>query len=262
MKIDNNLAEISAEMQLNYFYPELEEKWEVHHDGTFYRNYNRDVIDLDTDNNYVSLSRDSFLRMLPEGILFDEKSLEGKDFAGEYKHQEATLRLFQDAFLPFDTFNFRQRLKIERNISKTLDNKLNYILKTYFGFDINAEENPYVREMARLLPFIRDWRADFNRLAELVGDLFHCKTNMIISRYSEDDNKRFWIPGVEFELLKADLSAEAFKKLYAETRPLEAFITEWLMPAEVHFKLSIKQHGQKPETGTPLILDYNIELNQ
>ncbi len=261
MEINNNLSQISAEMLLNYFYPELEKQWTAHHEGTFYRNYSQDVLELDEEERDVILARDGFIKMLPEGLLFDEKELKGKDFSGMYKQQEQRRRTFLAAFLPLDTFNFRQRLHLERNISKTLDMKLDYVLKTYFGFDFQAEQNPYVKEMASILPFIREWRADFKRIARLLGEIFHCKTRFLTSRYSDDDNSHCWIPGVEYQLLKPSLTAEEFRKLYEDTRPLEKFLIEWLMPAEVHCRLSIKDHRKVKEPGTPLLLDYNTELN-
>ncbi len=260
MKINYNLSEISAEMLLNYLYPELEKKWVAYHDGTFYRNYSRDAMLVDEEQKNVMLARDGFLRLLPEGLLFTEDELRGKDFKGSYERMALKRRLFNAAFLPLDTFNFRQRLHIERNISMTLDKKLSFILKEYFGFDISAETNRYVREMARLLPFINEWRADFSRLAKLLGELFHCKTRLIISRYSDDDNTRNWLPGVQFQLLKPDLSVEEFRDLYAETRPLENFLKEWFIPAEVHFQLTIKHHLKEDEKHKSIILDYNTDL--
>ncbi len=260
MKINNNLSEISAEMLLNYFYPELEEKWVAYHDGTFYRNYSSDALDVDAEEKYVMLARDGFLRMLPEGLIFSEDELKGKDFKGNYQKQEMKRRLFNAAFLPLDTFNFRQRLHIERMFSKTLDDKLAFILKEYFGFDIHAEQNKYVREVAHLLPYIREWRADFSRLAKLMGELFHCKTRMIVNRYSEDDNTRNWLPGVQFQLLIPNLTPEEFRELYAETRPLEKFLSEWFMPAEVHFQLTIKHHLKEGEKVETFILDYNVDM--
>ncbi len=260
MDLNNNLSEISAEMLLTYLYPELEKKWVAYHDGTFYRNYSRDAMLVDEEQTNVMLARDGFLRLLPEGMLFTEDELKGKDFKGSYERMMMKRRLFNAAFLPLDTFNFRQRLKIERQVSKTLDKKLYFILKEYFGFDMEAEQNKYVREVARLLPFIREWRADFSRLAKLLGELFHCKTRLIINRYSDDDNTRCWLPGVQFQLLIPNLTADEFQTLYTDTRPLEKFLMEWFMPAEVHFQLTIKHHVRNDENHKNYLLGYNIDL--
>ncbi len=260
MEINNNLSEISTEMLLNYFFPELEDEWVAFCDGTFFRNYNRDALEIDEEERYVMLSRDGFMKTLPERLLFLEDELKDKDFKSSYQRQEMNRRLFTAAFLPFDTFNFRQRLHIERNISKTLDMKIEFVLKTFFGFDIQAEENKYVRMMARLLPFVSEWRADFSRLAKLLGELFHCQTRLLISRYSDDDNTRRWLPGVQFQLLMPDMTAEEFRQLYADTRPLEKFLIEWFIPAEVHCQLTIKHHLKAEEKSSSLVLDYNTDL--
>ena len=73
MNISQQIPEISAEMLLNLLYPELEDKWIAHHDGTFYRNYSRDVLSLSPEEAEVSLSRDSILGLLPRNLLSPEE---------------------------------------------------------------------------------------------------------------------------------------------------------------------------------------------
>lgn len=263
MDINGNLSQISAEMMLNYFYPELAEKWVAHHAGAFYRNYSLDAPLVDAEAAEVVLARDGYMRMLPQGMLFDENELKDKRyFKTRFKQMEHRRRVFREAFLPFDTFAFRQRLAIERATSKLLEQKLSFVLRTYFGFNLEAEQNPYVREMAALLPFIREWRADFSRLAKLLGEVMHCTTKLLITRYDTDDNTRRWLPAVEFQLLVPGLSAAAYRKLYDDTRPLERFLIEWFIPCEVHFRLSIKHHAFPQEVDGTLTLDYNTELNK
>ena len=45
-------------MLVNYLYPELVNRWTVQNEGTFYRNYNRDVLDWNADTAEIQLSRD------------------------------------------------------------------------------------------------------------------------------------------------------------------------------------------------------------
>ena len=68
--LDNNLSEISAEMLLNYLYPDLADRWIVQAEGTFYRNYNSDLLAYDDEAAVVQLSRDSFNQLLPQGLLY------------------------------------------------------------------------------------------------------------------------------------------------------------------------------------------------
>ena len=65
MKINSNLSEIRAEVLLNHLYPEMEERWKVHHEGAFFRNYNGDSMSIDETTGEVRLSRDGFMRLLP-----------------------------------------------------------------------------------------------------------------------------------------------------------------------------------------------------
>ena len=88
MRIDNNLYQIRAEVLLNYLYPELESDWFALCKGTFYRNYNQDILWLDLDEKKVLLARDGFLRLLPEGLLTKDDDLMGEDVAEKFKQME------------------------------------------------------------------------------------------------------------------------------------------------------------------------------
>jgi len=259
MKISNELSQISAELLLNYFYPELQEKWTARHEGTFYRNYNTDALLIREKDAEVLLARDGFLKLLPEGLLFDEDDLRKKNFDGAYSKLEQRRRLFTEAFLPLDTFQFRNRLHIEKHIADLLNVRLEYVLKKYYNFDINAEQNPYVKDLARLLPYISKWRADYNSIASLLSSMFKCKTKLKIGRYSEIDSTRFWMPKVEFQLLIPDLSSHRYQELHDLLQPVQAFLIEWFIPAEVKCEVSIKHHGQPQQMGK-MVLDYNTEV--
>ena len=82
---EQDLYHISAESLLNYLYPDDIDRWGVDCAGTFYRNYSPDVLNLDEDNWTVRLSRDSFLRLLPLGIIATDNALKCKDFEQKYE---------------------------------------------------------------------------------------------------------------------------------------------------------------------------------
>lgn len=260
MKVSHDISQISAEMLLNYLFPELREKWVARYAGTFYRNYNHDHLSIYEDTAEVVLARDGFLKLLPESLLSDENELKGGNFSEKYQKLEQRKRLFKEAFLPFDTFAFKQKLRIEQQTSELLEEKLTYLLKTCFNYDITAEQNPYIREMAVLLPYVSKLRADFSSISKLLGTLIGCKTKLLIGRYSHADSTRYWIPNVEFQLLIPDMTAEEYRKLKDDIMPLQQFIAEWFIPAEVRCEISIKHHGQPQVTGKHLVLDYNTEL--
>ena len=74
MRQRNNIAEASAEMLLNYLYPEVERKWIAHGEGSFYRNYTNDLLDFDDETMDAWLARDTFLRLLPDANAYTTKA--------------------------------------------------------------------------------------------------------------------------------------------------------------------------------------------
>ena len=260
MNLNQHIPEISAEMLLNFLYPDLEEKWIAHHDGTFYRNYNRDVLSVNPDEAQVWLSRDSLLRLLPQGLFSPEEELKKGDIVEKHDEIQQRIKLLSEAFLPFDTFSFRRHLKAERNVEELLDGWLSFLLKTYYGIDPDAVRNPYIRSLAVLLPGIRRWRGDFDLLRSLLAAVFHCEVTLQERRYSETDSTRVWIPEVRYELLVPGLSAKEFKILQADILPVRDFLAEWFMPMEVRLEIVAKHHHAAAGVGEQLILGYNTEI--
>ena len=242
----NNISEISAELLLTYLYPELTGKWMPHHAGTFYRNYNSDVMALYPDEPTVVLSRDGFLKLLPSGL-----------FDGEDKQQ---MKVLQDAFLPLDAYWFNTKLQLEIRVSQLLQSKLSFVLREYFQFDLENQTDPLVRKAAVMLPFVRSKRGDFAFVRDMLAALVHCPVEMETGRYSDTDTTVAWIPKIRYKLLIPDLTPEQFRQLYEDLQPLFAFIREWFIPAEIHCELDIKDAC--PHTvGNALVLYYNTQLN-
>ena len=260
MNLNQQIPEISAEMLLNFLYPDLEGKWIAHHDGTFYRNYSRDVLSVDPDEAQVWLSRDSLLRLLPQGLLSAESELKTGDPDEKHDEIEQRLKVLSEAFLPIDTFTFRWHLKAEHSVAELLGGRLDYVLKTCFGFDLQAEQNPYVRSVAVLLPFVRRWKGDFDFLRSLLADAFHCDVKLLERRYSETDSTQAWLPEVRYELLIPDLSPEEFRALQADILPLRDFLAEWFVPMDVRLEIIAKHHNASAGLNGQLTLDYNTEL--
>jgi hypothetical protein len=262
MIINRNISQIRAEVLLNYLYPEMSGKWMVQGKGTFYRNYNQDVLAVYEKEDKVILSRDGFLRLLPEGLLTRDNDLRGEDFAAKYKELEWRRELLSESFAPFDTYVFRKKLDIERQASELLDQKLTYLLKEYFNFDIEAEQNDLVKEAAVILPFVSRWRGNLGLVGNILGALMHCEVETIKGRYSPIDTTRLWLPQVTYKLLIPGLTPATYQELAKSLEPLTAFLKEWLIPFDVRCVIEIKQHmvPQKPDGG--MMLNYNTELNQ
>ena len=253
-------TEIGAEMLLNYLYPELEEKWIVRYDGTFYRNYSHDAMEISPEEATVWLSRDGILDLLPQGLLSLEDDLKSGDIQERHKELDLQRHILSEAFLPFDSIAFRRLLKVESNVSALLLDKLSYILKTFFGFNLEAEKNPYVREFAVLLPYIRHWRGDLEMIRRLLAAVMGCEVVRRDGRFGEEDSTRGWIPAIRFDLLMPDLSGREYRRLFEDVQPLRDFLAEWFIPAEARLEINIKHHSASPRLDENMILDYNTEL--
>ena len=247
-------------MLLNYLYPEVERKWIAHGEGSFYRNYNNDLLDFDEETMEAWLARDTFLNLLPQGVINNDNDLKGEDAAEKFKKIQRRIQLLNEAFLPIDTTAFRQRLYVERQVSELLQNKLSYILEEYFGIKLDEVESPLVKEAALMLPYVSRKRGDFGLVGSLLGALLHCKVKMMTGRYSHTDTTLRWLPRIRYELLIPGLSPEEFRSLNTTLQPLREFICEWFIPFEVKCDILIKEHHSEQQVNTRLTLGYNMEL--
>ena len=259
MRRVNNIPEIRAEVLLNYLYPEVGDQWTVQNEGTFYRNYNSDLLTIDDEGLKAETARDSFIKLLPQGLITSDTDLKGEDSAEKFKQLQIKLRLLRETFKPIDTFRFRDSIFIEKQVD-SLQNKISYILNAYFGIDLDQIENRYVREAAILLPYVSKRRGDFGFVADLLKVLFKCEVNMTTGRYSHTDSTRQWLPMVRYELLIPSLSKDEYQEKDAELKPLKDFLQEWFIPVEVWCQIDIKEHDVQQQTNTRLILGYNTEL--
>lgn len=260
MNISQNLYEVSAEMLLVYLYPELEQQWIVRNKGTFYRNYNPDILDIDIDEQTVSLTRNGYLRYLPESLISKEDELKGDDIKEKYEEMQRRIRLLEEAFLPFDTFFFRTRLVAERKVSELLNERLDYILKRYFDISLAEESNPYIREVAVLLPYVAHLKGNLDFVRQLLVILFQCDVQMQKGRYYMDDRICHWIPSVTYILLMPDLTSETYHERDKLLMPLVKFISEWFIPYEIHCKVLMKDAKKYSKVKENLILNYNATI--
>ncbi|MDM8240576.1 hypothetical protein QUW47_01465 [Phocaeicola barnesiae] len=260
MDIPLNLSEISAEMLLDYLYPDSEKQWVSRDKGAFYRNYNPDILGIDEENRLVKLSRDGFLRLLPQGMIVREDELKGDDVKERYDEIHRRVRLLEDAFLPFDTFYFRRSLVAERQVSELLNRKLEFILKKFFDFDLAGESNPYVKEAAVLLPYVNNWKGNLDFIRLLLADLLHCKVVLRKGSYATDDDAACWLPSAVYHLLIPRLSADSYQAKREEIEPLCRFLKEWFVPFDVHCEILIKEYGHSPRIGDRSVMNYNAVL--
>ena len=259
MKKETNIPHIRAEVLLNRLYPELEQQWKVRQKGSFYRNYTQDILFLDEETQELELSRDGLLNLLPEGLYNLQDELKGEDMHAKFKQQEQRMHLLREAFIPIDTYWFKQNLFVERQVCELLEEKLEYVLSTYFNFDLAKEQDPLVKEVAVMLPFVSCKRGDFGFVRQLLETVLHCDVLMEVGRYSHTDNTIRWLPMVRYDVLITGLTAERYKQQNESLESLRYFITEWLMPMEVVCRILVKEYGVPQQTDSRLVLDYNTE---
>ena len=260
MRKTNDIAEIRAELLLNYLYPEGAHNWIAQNEGLFFRNYNSDLLAVDEETMVAETARDSFIKLFPQGLLTQETDLRGEDKAEKFRQLELRLRYLRETFKPIDTFRFRESVYVERQVDSLLQGKLSHILKTYYDIDLEKVENPYVREAVCLLPYVNRRRGDFGFIANLLETLVKCKVNMTKSRYSHSDSTLTWLPMVRYELIIPDLTPEEYQEKDKEIEPLREFLREWMIPFEVWCQIVIKEFDVPQQTNTRLTLGYNTEV--
>ena len=258
----DHIPEIRAELLLNYLYPERFNQWISQNEGLFFRNYNSDLLGVDEERMVAQTARDSFVKLLPQGLLTQETDLKGEDAAEKFKQLELRLRLLRETFKPFDTYRFRESLYVEHQMNSLLQHKLSYIVKEYFGVDIDGIENAYVREAAILLPYVNRRRGDFGFIANLLQTLVKCEVNMTTGRYSDSDTTKSWLPKVRYDLIVPGLTPEGYQEKNREIEPLREFLCEWLIPVEVRCEIVIKEYDVPLQTDTRLTLGYNTEVSR
>lgn len=259
-KIDQNLSEVNAEMLLHYLHPEMDDKWTVEHQGTFYRNFNSDLIGYDEETGEVQVARDSFTKLLPPGMLYSDASLKGRGQKGKISKLIDRQRLLSDMFQPIDNVSFKRRMGVEREIAELLGNKLNYVLTTYFHYDLKAEKNEYIKQVAGLLPMVRNIRGDFRLISNILSALFHCEVTYTLGRFSDTDHTRSWLKQISYELIIEELTPESYEQTRKNLQELRQFMQEWFLPFDTECVMTIKWHNQSMNDTKYWLLDYNTEL--
>lgn len=246
--------ELKAELLLSTFYPEVKE-WDARYGSFFSRNYSGDMRSCDANTATVSLSRNGLYDLIPEKLFFDEmelRFLESRDLAfklSEVYEEEKNIKAY---FEPFDSFFFNQSLRLTQIVTRILDNKEKLMLKTLFDYDIDAEENPYIRMLAPLLIHVTDIRSDLNLITKILSEILSCKVDCRI--LSPDS--------VLFIVNKLNLDSKAYAAFMKDLKSLFAFVQYWLMPMETECDYRVKDFEQRfiLSNEKALILDYNTQI--
>ena len=244
MKTKSNISALRAEVLLNHLYPEQSDSWVVSNKGAFYRNYSEDVLQLDAKLSQVSLSRDGLLRLLPQGLVSTKDELKAAE----------------ELFVPFDSWRFRDSLRAEEDFAYLLENKLNIILKTYYGVDIEAETNPLVREMMKLLPLASSIRGNFHKIGDILMALLNQRVSTHITCYNWSDKTADTQPMVCYKIWVPELTSESYKELEKNIEALKNFLVEWFIPFDTYCAIEIKTEKATSLNNT-MLLNYNTKLS-
>lgn len=241
---NTNISALRAEVLLNHLYPEQSDSWVVTNKGTFYRNYSEDVLQLDANLSQVSLSRDGLLRLLPQGLVSTKDEL-----------KEA-----EELFVPFDSWRFRDSLRAEEDFAYLLENKLNIILKTYYGVDIEAETNPLIKEMMKLLPQASSIRGNFHKIGDILKALLNKRVTTHITCYNWSDKTADTQPMVCYKVWMPELTSESYKELEKNIEALKNFLVEWFIPFDTYCAIEIKAE-KTTSLNNAMLLNYNTKLS-
>jgi len=165
--IVNELISVYQNIKAEVVIAEIQEKSDysiddivINNESTFKRSYRRDIIganDSSIDSMItINLSRSGIYDYLPEGLFHVEKENQRKSSYAQrrknFKEQEKNARAF---FRPFENEFFNQRLEIELNERKLLDNFYN--LKDDFLIDFwkidKRLPREYILKLIKLLPY-------------------------------------------------------------------------------------------------------------
>ena len=257
---NTNISEIRAEVLLNHLYPEKTDHWIVRDKGTFYRNYSSDILQLDDKQSQVSLSRDGYLRLLPQGLINTEDELKKGEFSVKYEELSKRKKILEELFVPFDSWNFRDSIHNEDELSELLENKLNIILNKYYGVDFKEETNPYVREMFHLLPIVSRLRGNFSRICDVLTVLLQYKVTMELSCYNWTDKASDSQPMISYKVWVPSLTKEGYMALEKDIEGLYHFIVEWLIPFDTRCTIELKAE-KTSSLNNNMLLNYNTKLS-
>lgn len=241
---NTNISALRAEVLLNHLYPEQSDSWVVSNKGTFYRNYSEDVLQLDANLSQVSLSRDGLLRLLPQGLV----------------NTKDELKTAEELFVPFDSWRFRDSLRAEEDFAYLLENRLNIILKTYYGVDIDAETNPLIREMMKLLPLASSIRGNFHKIGDILKALLNKRVTTHITCYNWSDKIVDTQPMVFYKVWVPELTSESYKELEKNIEALKNFLVEWFIPFDIYCAIEIKAE-KTTSLNNAMLLNYNTKLS-
>ena len=241
-------------MLLTTYFSDVKE-WNAVYGSFFTRNYSGDLVSCDHEMETVSLARNGIYDIMPEKLFFDSEELrflEKRDLAyklSEVYEEEKNIKTY---FKPFDSYFFNQSLRLQKVITHMVDDRTRLLLKLFFDYDIETEENPYVKQIAPLLLHVTQLRADLDLIVNILTDILECKV----------EHKVISPVHTQFVVHKRELDGKGYATFMKLLKPLFAFIENWFMPMEMGVEFKVKDYKQPfvLSDERALVLDYNTQL--
>lgn len=270
------IEDVKAESIIAVMYDDT--KPEIRAQGCFYRNYCEDIIRIgnesDRDSIVVELSRDGIYHLLPETLFFLEnrllikkkKSISNSEIVNEsaikeeVKKQNVEKKYLSTFFKFFDMQYFETSLQLEKEIYEIENTQTKVVLKYFFEYDLNKEENVYIKKIAPLLIYCSLIRADLLLLPKILSAVLNYrvelkKRNVFIDHTTEP------IPLIDFIVHVKGLSPKEYQDLTILYKPFFSFVNEWFLPIGTEYNYKIKDTSQPFALNEQqIILDYNTQL--
>ena len=251
---DPDNQELLAELLLSVYFPNVK-NWNASYGSFFSRNYSGDLRSVHTDTNTVKLSRNGLYDILPEKIFFDVDELrfkESRDLAQRITEIYEEEKNIKDYFLPLDSFFFNQSCQYHATANYLVDNKTKWLVKLLFDYDIDAEENPFVKQMAPLLLHVAEIRANLGLISQILSEILDCRVDYHVNHQEE----------VLFVIHKRNLSGTEYHAFMRDLKPLFDFVTYWFVSMDMDCIYKVKDYYQPfiLSNERPLVLDYNTQI--
>lgn len=246
--------ELLSELLIEAYFPDVKE-WNALYGSFFSRNYSGDLKSIYPETNTVHLSRNGIYDILPEKMFFDVEELRGKESRelaarlSEIYEEEKNIKTY---FMPFDSFFFNQALRLHKITSHIFDHETALLLKQLFDYDIEAEENQYVRLLAPSLLHVTELRADLDAITQMLTEIIQCKVD-----YKVENQET-----ILFTVHRRGLDGKEYRAFMKELKPLFDFLKEWFLPMEMECVYKVKDYTQLfvLSSDRALVLDYNTKL--
>ena len=246
--------ELAAELLVETYFPDVKE-WKASYGSFFSRNYTGDLKSVHPEANSLSLSRNGIYDILPEKMFFDVEELrfkESRELASRISEIYEEEKNIKDYFMPFDSFFFNQSLRLHKVSSHIVDHETEMLLKLFYDYDIEAEENRYVRQLAPTLLHVAELRADLDAIVQMLAEILQCKVDFKVMNQES----------IVFTIHKKGLSSKEYNDFMKELNPLFDFLQEWFLPMEMECAYKVKDYSQPfvLSSDKALVLDYNTKL--